>query len=77
MKTAAVKPFHWLCDALDELPPGGRVTATGVPWAVYDHLVDARDHHSARTGVKITFDRGRLELMSRRSGTNGRITGSD
>lgn len=64
MKTATTKTFEWLFQALEDLAPGARVSATGVPWAVYDRLVHVRDHHSVRTGVRIAFDRGRIELMS-------------
>jgi Uma2 family endonuclease len=54
--------LDWLSDALVGLSPGQRVYATGVPWAVYLHLAELRD--ARRSGVKITFDRGRIELMS-------------
>jgi Uma2 family endonuclease len=64
MATATIKTFQWLVQALDKLAPGARLLATEVPWAVYDRLVRLRDNHPRRTGVKITFDRGRLELMS-------------
>jgi Uma2 family endonuclease len=52
----------WLLEALVELGPGERVFATGIPWAVYVRLTDLRDER--RPGVKITFDRGRIELTS-------------
>jgi len=52
----------WLTDALLDLAPGQRVSATGVPWAVYTRLADVRDEK--RPGVKIIYDRGRIELMS-------------
>lgn len=54
--------LDWLSDALLGLSPGQTVYATGVPWGVYLRLADLRDDH--RPGVKITFDRGRIELMS-------------
>jgi Uma2 family endonuclease len=54
--------LDWLADALVGLSPGQRVYATGVPWAVYLRLAELRDER--RPGVKITFDRGRIELMS-------------
>jgi Uma2 family endonuclease len=38
------------------------VYATGIPWAVYLRLAELRDDR--RPGVKITFDRGRIEIMS-------------
>ena len=52
----------WLADALVGLAPGQQVYATGVPWAVYLRLAELRDEK--RSGVKITFDRGRIEIMS-------------
>jgi Uma2 family endonuclease len=52
----------WLADALLDLAPGQRVYATGIPWAAYTRLADLRDDR--RPGVKITFDGGRIELMS-------------
>jgi Uma2 family endonuclease len=52
----------WLADALLDLAPGQRVYATGIPWAVYTRLANLRDER--RPGVKITFDGGRIELMS-------------
>ena len=54
--------LDWLADALVGLSPGQRVYTTGVPWAVYLRLTEIRDEK--RSGIKITFDRGRIELMS-------------
>ncbi|HJZ90736.1 MAG TPA: Uma2 family endonuclease [Gemmataceae bacterium] len=54
----------WLADALLDLAPGQRVFATDIPWAVYTRLADLRDER--RPGVKITFDRGRIEFVSPR-----------
>jgi Uma2 family endonuclease len=54
--------FEWLEQALIDIPPGERVSATGVPWAVYLRLAELRDDYHPR--VRITFDRGRIELMS-------------
>lgn len=62
MATAVRPAGEWLAQALIELGPGERVYATGIPWAVYARLADLRD--ARRPGVKITFDRGRIELMS-------------
>ncbi|HKA06002.1 MAG TPA: Uma2 family endonuclease [Gemmataceae bacterium] len=63
MATATTRTgTDWLADALLDLAPGQRVYATGIPWAVYTRLADLRDDR--RPGVKITFDRGRIELMS-------------
>jgi Uma2 family endonuclease len=60
--TATRAATDWLADALFDLAPGQRVYATGIPWGVYLRLADLRDQR--RSGVKITFDRGRIELMS-------------
>jgi len=58
------KSHTWLCDALLELGLGESVYATGVPWSTYTGLADFRDEH--RSGVRITFDQGRIELVSPR-----------
>jgi Uma2 family endonuclease len=60
--TATRTATDWLADALLDLAPGQRVFATDIPWAVYTRLADLRD--GRRPGVKITFDRGRIEIMS-------------
>jgi len=52
----------WLEDALLDLGPGETVYATGIPWSTYTRLEDFRDQH--RSGVRITFDQGRIELVS-------------
>jgi Uma2 family endonuclease len=62
MVTQVLPPVEWLSHALLGLGPGERVYATGIPWSVYTRLADLRDDR--RPGVKITFDRGRLEIMS-------------
>jgi Uma2 family endonuclease len=54
--------FAWLEDALMDLKPGEYASATGVPWAVYKRLADFRDEQNS--GVRIAFDRGRIELMA-------------
>ncbi len=64
-KTKAPPSFAWLEQALIDLVPGEVVYATGVPWLVYNRLADFRDEHRRR--VKITFDRGRIEVMSPKS----------
>jgi Uma2 family endonuclease len=61
-KTKALPAFMWLEQALIDLGPGDVVYATGVPWSVYVRLADFRDERRHR--VKITFDRGRIEIMS-------------
>lgn len=61
-KAKAPLAFAWLEQALTEIPPGERISATGVPWAVYLRLSNRRDDSGSR--VRITFDRGNIELMS-------------
>jgi Uma2 family endonuclease len=60
--TATRARTDWLADALLDLAPGQRVYATGIPWAVYLRLSDFRD--AQRPRVKITFDQGRIEIVS-------------
>src|SRR5262245_15529 len=60
--TATRARTDWLADALLDLNPGQQVYATGIPWAVYLKLAAFRDER--RPGVKITFNRGEIELMS-------------
>ena len=60
--TTVLPAIDWLSHALLGLERGERVYATGVPWIAYVRLADMRDER--RPGVKITFDRGRIELMS-------------
>src|SRR4051812_31112147 len=62
MITKVLPAIDWLSHALLGLGPGERVYATGIPWSVYTRLADFRDAN--RSGVKITFDQGRLEIMS-------------
>jgi Uma2 family endonuclease len=48
-------------DAVHQLPAGGTLILTDVPWSEYEQLLDdLGDHYSAR----ITYDHGRLEIMS-------------
>lgn len=61
-KTKALPTFTWLEHALVDLDPGETVFATGVPWSVYLRVAEFRDQRGS--GVRITFDRGRIELMS-------------
>jgi Uma2 family endonuclease len=64
MATAVQPAGQWLAEALVDLRPGEQVYATGIPWAVYVRLAELRDRR--RPKMKITFDRGRIELMSPR-----------
>ncbi len=48
-------------DAIDHLPPGGTLIFQRVPWEDYEQLLqDLAD----RPGVRISYDGGRLEIMS-------------
>lgn len=49
-----------LADLLAALTPGRRVLVTGADWAEYEFLLAARTN----PGVRITYDRGSLELMA-------------
>ena len=62
MGTAVLPPIEWLSHAMLGLGPGERVYATGVPWGVYLRLAELRDQ--TRPALKITFDRGEIEIMS-------------
>jgi Uma2 family endonuclease len=48
-------------EAVDHLPPGATLVFQQVPWADYEQLLqDLVD----RPGVRVSYDRGRLEIMS-------------
>ena len=51
-----------LAELLVGLEPGGWFEVAGVTWAEYRRLMAVRDEH--RPGVRLLFDRGRLEVMS-------------
>ncbi len=58
MKGAAVSPYR---DAIEHLPPGAMLVVHDVSWSEYEHLlVELED----RPGVRVTFDRGRLQAVS-------------
>ena len=61
--SVATRQRHWLARALNELPAGERVVATGISWDEYVWLCEHRDQ-SDRQGVRIRYDRGRIELMA-------------
>jgi hypothetical protein len=63
MTTRRVPSAAWLTSAIVHLEPGERVYATGIPWAEYERLLGVRDEH--RRGVRITYDRGSVELETR------------
>lgn len=58
----AKKTFRWLDEAILDLGPGERLFTTGIPWSVYTRLANFRDEH--HSGVRITFDQGRIEIVS-------------
>jgi Uma2 family endonuclease len=62
MSATILPAIDWLSHALLGLGPGERVYTTGIPWAVYTRLADLRDER--RPQVQITFDRGRIEIVS-------------
>ena len=49
-------------EAIENLPPGAILVLQDVPWEDYEHLLD--DIGNRRPGLRITYDRGRLEVMS-------------
>jgi Uma2 family endonuclease len=51
-----------LIQALPDLEPGDPMVLTGVSWAMYERLLAERDR--VRPGVRLTYDRGRLEIMT-------------
>ncbi len=58
MKGAAVSPYR---DAIEHLPPGAMLVLHEVTCSEYEHLlVELED----RPGVRVTFDRGRLQAVS-------------
>jgi Uma2 family endonuclease len=50
-------------DALDHLPEGTTLVAVDVPWEEYERLLEEL---ADRPGVRVTYDEGRLEIMSPR-----------
>ena len=51
-----------LCGLLMHLAPGHVAAFAGTDWPTYARLCEVRDEH--RRGVRITYDRGRLEFVS-------------
>jgi Uma2 family endonuclease len=51
-----------LIQSLPDLEPGEPMVLTGVSWPNYERLLVERDR--LRPGVRLTFDRGRLEIMT-------------
>jgi Uma2 family endonuclease len=70
MSTATIAPGHRagdrmaeaLIEALPDLESNEPMVLTGVSWAMYERLLVERDR--IRPGVKLTYDRGRLEVMT-------------
>ncbi len=48
-------------EAVDHLPPGGMLIFQNVTWGEYDELLKQL---SDRPGVRVSYDEGRLEIMS-------------
>jgi len=59
---AGIRMAEALIEALPDLEPGEPMILIGVPWAMYERLLVERDR--LRPGVKLTYDRGRLEIMT-------------
>jgi Uma2 family endonuclease len=57
-----VPTLEGLIERLPNLEPGEPMMLTGVSWATYERLLAERDR--VRPGVKLTYDRGRLEIMT-------------
>lgn len=70
MSTAMIAPRYRagarmaeaLIEALPDLEPGEPMVLTGITWAMYERLLVERDR--IRPGVRLTYDRGRLEIMT-------------
>jgi Uma2 family endonuclease len=58
MQGTAVSPCR---EAIDHLPPGAMLVVHGVTWDEYAHLLEEL---SDRPGVRVTFDKGRLQAVS-------------
>jgi Uma2 family endonuclease len=58
MKAAAVSQYR---DAIEHLPPGGMLVVQDVSWEEYERLLAEL---SDRPGVRVTYDRGRLQAVS-------------
>jgi Uma2 family endonuclease len=50
-------------EAVDHLPPGTTLVAYDVPWEDYERLLEELED---RPGFRVTYDQGRLEIMSPR-----------
>jgi Uma2 family endonuclease len=58
MKSAVMSPCR---EAIEHLPPGGMLVVNGVSWEEYETLLDELED---RPGVRVTFDRGRIQAVS-------------
>ncbi len=58
MKGAAVSQYR---EAIEHLPPGGKLVVLGVTWGEYGRLLEEL---ADRPGVRVTFDQGRLQAVS-------------
>src|SRR5437870_10967134 len=48
-------------EAIDHLPAGATLVLQDITWDAYEELLE---NLAGRTGVRITYDQGRLEIMS-------------
>jgi Uma2 family endonuclease len=62
MSTATAPVGELLADILHKLPPGRTALIGDVEWSDYLALCGLRDHE--RIGLRLSFDQGRLEIMS-------------
>jgi Uma2 family endonuclease len=60
MKSAVMSPYR---EAIEHLPPGAMLVVNGVSWEEYEALLDELED---RPGVRVTFDRGRIQAVSPR-----------
>src|SRR5437763_6527598 len=51
-----------LIEVLPDLWPGDPMLLSGLRWSHYRRVVEARDR--VRRGARVTFDQGRLEVMT-------------
>ncbi len=58
VKGVAVSQYR---DAIEHLPPGGMLVVLGVTWGEYERLLAGL---ADRSGVRVTFDQGRLQAVS-------------
>jgi Uma2 family endonuclease len=60
MMTVTTNTVDTIKDAIAKLPPGQSLLFRNVAWAEYKQIADENE----RPGVRVTYDRGSLEIMS-------------